>query len=392
MNKKKRYYGDFGGQYIPQLFLPILNDLEKAFTEAKKDKEFKKQYGNILKNYVGRPTPLTYAKHLSKLVDAKVYLKREDLAHTGAHKINNTIGQALLAKYMNKTNIIAETGAGQHGVATATAAAYLDLNSKIFMGVEDIRRQELNVLRMKLLGSEVRPVDKGAGTLKDAINEALRYWAENVEDTYYLLGSVVGPYPYPEIVKYFQSVIADETKKQIKFFEGTLPTHIIACVGGGSNAMGIFSKFIKEKDVKLIAVEAAGLGLESKHSATLNKGSTGFLHGTKSLLIQDNNGQVSEVHSIAPGLDYPSVGPELAYLASKNRVLPAYSNDKEVIDAVKILSETEGIIPALESAHAVSYLLRHRKDFSSDDIIIINISGRGDKDMHIISEAENEHN
>ena len=390
MDKKKRYYGDFGGQYIPQLFLPILNDLEKSFNTAKKDKEFKKQYKNILKNYVGRPTPLTFAKHLSKLVGAKVYLKREDLAHTGAHKINNTIGQALLAKYMNKTNIIAETGAGQHGVATATAAAFLDLNSKIFMGSEDIKRQELNVLRMKLLGSEVKPVNKGAGTLKDAINEALRYWAENVEDTYYLLGSVVGPYPYPEIVKYFQSVIAEETKRQIKDFEGTLPTHIIACVGGGSNAMGIFSKFIKEKNVKLIAVEAAGLGLDSKHSATLNKGTTGFLHGTKSLLIQDDNGQVSEVHSIAPGLDYPSVGPELAYLAGKNRIIPAYSNDREVIEAVKILSELEGIIPALESAHAVSYMLRHRKDFSYKDIIIINISGRGDKDMHIISEAENE--
>lgn len=388
MNRKSKYYGEFGGQYIPQLFIPILKELENAFNQATKDKEFKKQYNDILKNFVGRPTPLTYAKHLSKLTGAKVYLKREDLAHTGAHKINNTIGQGLLAQFMNKKNIIAETGAGQHGVATATSAAYLNLNSTIFMGTEDIRRQELNVLRMELLGSKIKPVDKGSGTLKDAINEALRYWAENVEDTYYLLGSVVGPYPYPKIVKYFQSIIAEETKAQIKKFEKSPPTHIIACVGGGSNAMGIFSKFIKENNTKLIAVEAAGLGINSKHSATLNKGSTGFLHGTKSLLLQNKDGQVSEVHSIAPGLDYPSVGPELAYLVKTGRVIPEYSNDKEVIKAVKILSETEGIIPALESAHAISYLLKNRKNFTKKDIIIVNISGRGDKDMHIIAEEK----
>ena len=392
MKNRKRYYGEYGGQYIPQLFIPILTELEKAFLESKKDNSFKNQYKKILKNYVGRPTPLTYAKNLSKYVGAKVYLKREDLAHTGAHKINNTIGQALLAKYMGKENIIAETGAGQHGVATATAASFFHMPAKIFMGYEDIKRQDLNVLRMKLLGSEVVPVKKGAGTLKDAINEALRFWAENVEDTYYLLGSVVGPYPYPEIVKFFQSIIGQETKKQIKQFESRLPDYIIACVGGGSNAMGIFSSFIKENHVKLIAVEAAGTGINKKHSATLQKGSTGFLHGTKSLLLQNNDGQVSEVHSIAPGLDYPSVGPEVAYLSATKRITNSYANDKEVINAVKLLSELEGIIPALESAHAISFLLRNKNNFSPNNIIVVNISGRGDKDLHILSEVKDVQN
>ena len=385
----KRFYGDFGGQFIPQLFIPILNDLESAFKKAKRDSTFISAYNKILKEYVGRPTPLTFAENFSGYIGAKIYLKREDLAHTGAHKINNTIGQALLANYMNKTNIIAETGAGQHGVATATAAAFLNLNAKVFMGKEDTVRQELNVLRMKLLGAKVIPVDKGSGTLKDAINEALRYWAENVENTYYLLGSVVGPYPYPEIVKFFQSVIGREAKKQILDYESRLPDYVIACVGGGSNAMGIFNAFVKEKDVNLIGVEAGGTGINSLHSATLLKGSTGFLHGTKSLLLQNNDGQVSEVHSIAPGLDYPSVGPELAYLAKTGRVKNAFSTDKSVIKALKILSEKEGIIPALESAHAISYVVENRDLFKKDDIIIINISGRGDKDMHIISEVNN---
>ncbi len=373
MFKLKRYFGEFGGIFIPELFMPNLVELERAFNDAKRDPSFKRELDYHLKHFVGRPTPLTPAPGLSKLIGAKVYLKREDLAHTGAHKINNTIGQALLAKYMDKQRIIAETGAGQHGVATATASAYLGLSCEVYMGAEDVRRQKLNVLRMELLGARVIPVRKGSGTLKDAINEALRDWAENVRNTYYLLGSVVGPHPYPTLVRYFQSVIGREARKQIKKLEGRGPDYVIACVGGGSNAMGIFAPFVKDSEVRLIGVEAAGKGLDSLHSATLNLGKPGYLHGARSLLLQDENGQISEVHSIAPGLDYPGVGPELAHLTKIGRVIPAYATDDEVIEAVKILSRTEGIIPALESAHAVAYAIRNRDRFKSDDIIIINI-------------------
>ncbi len=390
MFKLKRYYGGFGGVYIPELFIPILQELEENFLKAKKDKEFKKELHHLLKTYVGRPTPLTYAHRLSEVVGAKVYLKREDLAHTGAHKINNTIGQALLAKYMGRKRIIAETGAGQHGVATATAAAYLGLECEVFMGSEDVIRQRLNVLRMELLGAKVIPVEKGSGTLKDAINEALRDWAERVKDTYYLLGSVVGPHPYPAIVKYFQSIIGRETKAQIQKFERRNPDYVLACVGGGSNAMGIFSAFIKNRETKLVGVEAAGRGLNDLHSATLNRGEKGYLHGTNSLLLQDRWGQVKKVHSIAPGLDYPGVGPELSYLAESGRIIASSATDDEVIEAVKVLSQSEGIIPALESAHAVAYLLRESGRFKKNEIIVVNISGRGDKDMEVIMEALNE--
>ena len=387
MFRLRRYFGSFGGIYIPELFIPILQELEETFIRAKRDREFQRELRFLQREYAGRPTPLTPARNLSKLIGAKIYLKREDLAHTGAHKINNTLGQALLAKYMGKKRIIAETGAGQHGVATATAAAYLGMECEVFMGAEDVKRQKLNVLRMELLGAKVIPVEKGSGTLKDAINEALRDWAENVKTTYYLLGSVVGPHPYPTIVKYFQSVIGKETKQQIHRYEGRNPNYIIACVGGGSNAMGIFSAFLKNKETKLIGVEAGGTGLNQLHSATLNLGEPGYLHGARSLLLQDKWGQVKKVHSIAPGLDYPGVGPELAHLVSIGRVKAVYATDKEVIDAVKILSETEGIIPALESAHAVAYLVKNKDIFKEDDIIVINISGRGDKDMEIIMEA-----
>ncbi len=390
MFRLKRYYGSFGGVYIPELFIPILEELESAFIRAKRDSEFLKRYRKLLKEYAGRPTPLTYAPRLSKIIGAKIYLKREDLAHTGAHKINNTIGQALLAEYMGKRRIIAETGAGQHGVATATAAAHIGLECEIFMGSEDVKRQRLNVLRMELLGAKVVPVNKGSGTLKDAINEALREWAENVTTTYYLLGSVVGPHPYPAIVKFFQSVIGSETKKQIRKIEGRDPDYVIACVGGGSNAMGIFSAFIRNRNTRLIGVEAAGRGLDSLHSATLNLGTPGYLHGTRSLLLQDKNGQVKKVHSIAPGLDYPGVGPELAHLVYSGRVKASSATDTEVIEAVKVLAESEGIIPALESAHAVAYLLKHRGEFRQEDIVVVNISGRGDKDMETIMEALHE--
>ena len=378
----KKYYGSFGGRYVPETFIPVLTDLQKQFNLYKKSHAFNQEFKSILKEYAGRPTPLTFANNLSASMGCKIYLKREDLLHTGAHKINNTIGQALLASRMKKIEIIAETGAGQHGVAVATAAAYFQIPAKIFMGAKDVQRQAMNVYRMKLLGAEVVPVHKGQGTLKDAINEAFRYWIANVKKSYYMIGSVVGPYPYPEIVKYFQSIIGQETKQQILKEEKKLPNYVVACVGGGSNAMGIFNQFINLKKVKLVGVEAGGIDLKQDfHSATLNKGRIGVLHGMKSLLLTDKFGQIDKVHSIAPGLDYPGVGPELAYLSKTGRIIPDTVTDKNAVKAFETLSRVEGIIPALESAHAVAWVLKNKNKFKKSDIIVINISGRGDKDL-----------
>lgn len=381
----KKYYGPFGGRYMPETFIPVMEELTDKFNHYKKKKSFKKEFHKILKEYVGRPSPLTYAKNLSKMVGCRVYLKREDLNHSGAHKINNTIGQALLAQKMGKKEIIAETGAGQHGVAVATAGAFMRIPAKIFMGATDVKRQALNVYKMKLLGAEVIPVEKGQGTLKDAINEAFRYWIGEVKKSYYLIGSVVGPYPYPEIVKYFQSIIGDEVKKEILKKEKKLPDYVTACVGGGSNAMGIFSAFISDKKVNLIGVEAGGRNLKpDEHSATLNKGRYGVLHGMRTRLLTDKFGQIDKVHSIAPGLDYPGVGPELAYLTDEKRLEPASITDDEAVKAFHTLSELEGIIPALESSHPVAWVIKNKKRFKPKDIVVINISGRGDKDLDTI--------
>jgi len=379
---KKKYYGNYGGRFVPETFIPVLEDLQKSFNIYRKSRVFNEQFKHMLKEFCGRPSPLTYADSFSKYIGCKIYLKREDLLHTGAHKINNTMGQGLLALKMKKTEIIAETGAGQHGVAVATAAAYLGIPGKIFMGAKDVKRQAMNVYRMKLLGSEVIPVEKGQGTLKDAINEAFRYWIANIKKSYYMIGSVVGPYPYPEIVKYFQSIIGKEAKKQILKVEKRFPDYIVACVGGGSNAMGIFTQFLPIKITKLIGVEAGGVNLKQNfHSATLNKGRPGVLHGMKSMLLTDYYGQINKVHSIAPGLDYPGVGPELAYLSHIGRIIPAAVTDKEACKAFNFLSKKEGIIPALESSHAVAWVLKNKNKFKKTDIIIINISGRGDKDL-----------
>ncbi len=381
----KGYYGEYGGRFVPETFIPVLEELDEAFQKYKKSSLFKEEFSRVMKEYGGRPTPLTYAENLSQYIGCKVYLKREDLLHTGAHKLNNSIGQALLAKKMNKKEIIAETGAGQHGVSVATAAAHLNMPAKIFMGATDVKRQSLNVYKMKLLGAEVIPVEKGQATLKDAINEAFRYWISNVKSSYYLIGSVVGPSPYPEIVKFFQSIIGKEVQSEILKREKKLPDYVVACVGGGSNAMGIFSAFINNKNVKLIGVEAGGEALKKdRHSATLNKGRIGILHGMKTLLLTDKFGQISKVHSIAPGLDYPGVGPEISYLKSIGRLKEGYATDKEVISAFKFLSEKEGIIPALESSHAIAWVIKNKKIFKSNDIVVINISGRGDKDIDIV--------
>ncbi|MCS7184421.1 MAG: tryptophan synthase subunit beta [bacterium] len=365
------FYGRFGGVYVPETIYNSLKELEEAFKKYCKN-DFMDEYENLLKTYAGRPTPLYYAKNLSKKLKNRIYIKREDLLHTGSHKINNTIGQGLLAKKMKKSLVIAETGAGQHGYATATACALLKLKCKIFMGSIDIKRQKTNVKKMELLGAEVTPVEAGSKTLKDAINEALRFWVTNPE-SYYLLGSCVGPHPYPKIVRKFQEVIGKETKKQILKLEGRLPDIVIACVGGGSNAIGIFSGFIND-EVRLIGVEALG-------AASLNKGTIGILHGSKSYVLQDNNGQILQTHSIAPGLDYPSVGPEHAYLKETKRVTYVTATDHDALYGFKLLSETEGIIPALEPAHAIGYL---RKLNVRNKLIVVNLSGRGDKDIDII--------
>jgi len=369
--------------------MPAVEELEKAFNRYKNHKKFNKELNNLLKDYVGRPTPLTFCSSLSKKLGPKIYLKREDLAHTGAHKINNALGQALLAKYMGKTRIIAETGAGQHGVATATAAAKLGLECEIYMGTVDIERQKLNVFRMKLLGAKVNPVDTGGKTLKDAINDALRDWTANVQTTHYLLGSVLGPHPYPEMVAHFQSIIGKETKEQILKIEGKLPAVIVACVGGGSNAIGIFREFLNNKEVNLIGVEAGGLGIKTgKHAARFadpKLGRVGILHGTMTYLLQDKFGQIYNTHSISAGLDYSAVGPEHSLLRELKRAQYEFATDREAMDAVKTLSEEEGIIPALESAHAVAHAVKLAKKLNKNDILIINLSGRGDKDMTTIA-------
>jgi len=369
--------------------MPAVDELEKAFNRYKNDKRFNSELNSLLKDYVGRPTPLTFCKTLSGKLGCKIYLKREDLAHTGAHKINNALGQALLAKYMGKTRIIAETGAGQHGVATATAAAKLGMKCEIYMGSVDIERQKLNVFRMKLLGAKVNPVETGGKTLKDAINDALRDWTANVQTTHYLLGSVLGPHPYPEMVAHFQSVIGKEARKQIMHLEGRLPTAIIACVGGGSNAIGIFKDFLNDKGVSLIGVEAGGMGIETgKHAARFadsRLGRLGILHGTMTYILQDKFGQIYNTHSISAGLDYSAVGPEHSLLREMKRASYTYATDKETMEAVRLLSEEEGIIPALESAHAVAHLVKLAKKMKKDDIVIVNLSGRGDKDMGTIA-------
>ncbi len=382
-------FGEFGGQFVPEVLIPPLKELEKAYNELKDDEEFKSELDYYLRNYAGRPTPLYFAKNLTeKLGGAKIYLKREDLLHSGAHKINNTIGQALLAKKMGKTRLIAETGAGQHGVATAIAGALLGLKVDVYMGAEDVERQKMNVFRMKLLGAEVIPVHSGSKTLKDAINEALRDWVATFEYTHYLIGSVVGPHPYPTIVRDFQSVIGRETKRQILEIEGALPDVIVACVGGGSNAIGIFHPFIEDRSVRLIGVEAAGKGIETgKHSASLCAGEKGVLHGMLSYFLQDEDGQIATTHSIAAGLDYPGVGPEHAWLKESGRAEYVAVTDDQALKAFVELSKTEGILPALESAHALAYAMELAKEMSKDEVVVVNLSGRGDKDLGIVMEA-----
>ncbi len=383
---ERGYFGKFGGRFIPEVLMDAISELEKSYLSFRKDKNFKKELAFLLKEYAGRPSNLYFAERLTKEIGgAKIYLKREDMMHTGAHKINNTLGQVLLAKKMDKKRIIAETGAGQHGVATATACALLGLECHVYMGTTDVERQKMNVFRMELMGTEVIPVDTGSKTLKDAINAAIRDWVTNVEKTYYCIGSVVGPHPYPMMVRDFQSVIGEETKKQILEKEFRLPDVIVACVGGGSNAIGIFYPFIEENDVKKIGVEAGGLGLDTKkHAATLCKGGIGALHGAMSYLLQDKNGQITETHSIAPGLDYPGVGPEHSYLKDKGLIEFTATSDKEALDAFNMLSQIEGIIPALESAHAVAHAVKIAKDMPPESIIIVNLSGRGDKDLEIV--------
>ena len=382
-------YGVYGGRYIPETLMQAVLELEQAYAEVKEDPAFYERMNDLLKNYVGRETPLYFAEHLTREIGgAKIYLKREDLNHTGAHKINNTIGQALLAERMGKRKIVAETGAGQHGVATATVCALLDLECVIFMGEEDVRRQELNVFRMELLGAKVIPVTQGSRTLKDAVNEALRYWVKHVEDTHYLMGSVLGPHPFPELVRDFQSVIGKETRAQILEKEGVLPDAIVACVGGGSNAIGMFHPFIDDETVALYGIEAAGDGIETdKHAATMTKGEVGVLHGSMMYLLQDAHGQVTEAHSISAGLDYPGVGPEHSLLKDIGRVQYEAVTDQEALDALQLLCQKEGIIPALETAHAIAHATKLAKDMSEDEILVICLSGRGDKDVMTVRSA-----
>ena len=382
----KGYFGSFGGKYVPETLMPAIKELEEAYKKTCKTASFKKEMKFYLKEYVGRPTPLYFAKELTKkLGGAKIYLKREDLLHTGAHKINNTIGQAILAVRMGKKRVIAETGAGQHGVAAATACALFGLKCVVYMGTEDMERQSANVFRMKLLGAEVRPVSSGSCTLKDAMNEAIRDWVTNVKDTFYIIGSVAGPHPYPMMVRNFQSVIGIEARKQILKKENKLPNYLVACVGGGSNAIGLFYPFYKDKKVKMIGVEAAGYGISTgKHAAALMYGGIGVLHGSKSYVLQDSDGQIKLAHSVSAGLDYPGVGPEHSFYKDISRAEYVSIKDTEALKAVEELSQTEGIIPALESAHAIAYLPKLVKKAKKSDIIVVCLSGRGDKDLDIM--------
>ena len=386
---KRGHFGVFGGKYVPETLMTALYELEREYAAAKKDKKFRKLLDYYLSDFAGRPSVLYYAHRLTeKLKGPKIYLKREDLNHTGSHKINNTLGQGLLTLRMGKKRIIAETGAGQHGVATATVAALFGLECEVFMGEEDIKRQALNVFRMRLLGSKVTSVSSGSKTLKDAMNEAMRDWVTNVRSTHYCIGSVAGPHPFPMMVRDFQSVIGKETKRQILKLEGRLPDYLLACVGGGSNSMGLFYDFFNDKKVKFIGVEAAGRGLSTGlHAATLERGEVGVLHGSKSYLLQDKAGQVKIAHSISAGLDYPGVGPEHAYFKSIGRAKYVSVTDDEALDAFQLLSETEGIIPALESSHAIAYLAKHARKHKKSDIVVVCLSGRGDKDVDMVSKA-----
>jgi tryptophan synthase beta chain len=383
--KYKGRFGDYGGFYVPEVLIPVLEELEQAFYQFYEDESFVSELAQLSKDYAGRPSPLYYASRFSEYVGFKVYLKREDLLHGGAHKVNNTLGQGLLAKYMGKTKLIAETGAGQHGLATAMIGALFGMETKIFMGVTDIERQSVNVHKMKLCGAEVVPIEGGTGTLKDAINDALRYWTAHVTDTFYLFGSACGPHPYPTVVKHFQSCIGKETKQQCLDQLGRLPDMVVACVGGGSNAIGIFSGFVDDKDVKLIGVEAGGRSLSSgKHAATLVAGRVGILHGAKSYLLQDEEGQVYETESVSAGLDYPAVGPEHCLLKDTGRAEYVAAEDDEVLDAFGLLSKCEGILPALESAHALAYLMSQKGKLDADTAAVVSLSGRGDKDVSIV--------
>jgi len=386
-------FGRFGGQYVPEPVVAALKELEAAFNEAIKDPSFIEDYQYYMKDYVGRENPLYFAKNLTeRLGGAKIYLKREDLNHTGAHKINNAIGQILLAKRMGKKKVIAETGAGQHGVATATAAALFDMECEIFMGEEDMERQALNVFRMELLGAKVVAVSEGTKTLSDAVDAAILYWVEHVEDTFYLLGSAVGPHPYPTIVREFQKIIGEEAIKQIQEKEGRLPDYCIACVGGGSNAIGLFSAFLPHESVKIIGVEAAGLGVDTdKHAATMAKGKEGVIHGMNTFFVQDEEGGISPVYSISAGLDYPGVGPEHAYLKDTGRAEYVSVTDEEAVKALLYLSQVEGIIPAIESSHAIAHVIKLAPTLDIDEVIIVNLSGRGDKDVESIERYIKEH-
>lgn len=385
-----KYYGQFGGQYVSESLMNTLAELEKAFDEAIRDPEFAKDYIYYLQEYVGRATPLYYAERISKKYGADIFLKREDLNHTGAHKINNVIGQILLAKRMGKTKVIAETGAGQHGVATATGAALFDMECTVFMGAEDIERQKLNVFRMEMLGAKVQPVTTGSATLKDATNEAIRTWAEKAEDTFYIIGSAVGPHPYPKMVKEFQRIISTEARKQILEKTGKLPDAVVACVGGGSNSIGMFADFINDKNVDLIGVEAGGLGIETgKHASAMALGQVGVLHGMKTYLLQDEIGNIQLAHSISAGLDYPGVGPEHAYLRDSGRAKYVSVTDKECMDALMELCRMEGIIPAIESAHALAHVFKMAQGEYKGKTIIMCLSGRGDKDVNTVQKYLN---
>ena len=389
MTEKQGYFGNYGGRFVPETLVPALDELNASYKAIQNDVIFWQEYESLCHYYAGRPTPLYFAGRLTERCGgAKILLKREDLAHTGAHKINNALGQVLLAKKLGKTRIIAETGAGQHGVATAAVAARMGMECVIYMGEEDIQRQKLNVFRMKLMGAEVRPVSSGSRTLKDAINEAFRDWVSNVSNTHYLIGSAVGPHPYPSMVRDFQAIIGKETREQMLAEYKRLPDYIVACVGGGSNSIGMFHPFLNDKEVRLIGVEAAGHGLETgEHAATLAVGTVGVLHGAKSYVLQDKDGQILETHSISAGLDYPGVGPEHSFLKDSGRATYVAINDKEALDGFQMLCRTEGIIPALESSHAIAHAAKLAGTLSKEQIIVINLSGRGDKDLDIVNQA-----
>ena len=383
------HFGIFGGRYVAETLMPLLLDVEKAYEEAKVDPAFQKEFSNLLEHYVGRPSPLYFASRITeKCGGARVYFKRDELNHTGAHKINNTLGQVLLARRMGKTRVIAETGAGQHGVATATVCALFGIPCVVYMGARDIKRQAPNVFRMKLLGAEVVPVETGSSTLKDAMNGALRDWVANVDDTFYVIGTVAGPHPYPAMVRDFQSVIGNETRNQVMTAEGRLPDTLVACIGGGSNAMGLFHPFLDDDDIEIVGVEAAGEGIETgRHAASLAAGKPGILHGNRTYLLQDNDGQIIEAHSISAGLDYPGIGPEHAWLNDTGRVHYVSVTDAEALEAFQLCSELEGIIPALEPAHALAYVLKVAPNLASDHVLVMNMCGRGDKDVFSVAEA-----